>query len=152
MSSDYCLAPKYWMCHPGATCGEPVTGSHDGQDLCEMHLRRAQLEIDLSQMEAAKFTNNADFIQQQGHFLSPEKWAEACRLFRNRCSAYDCEQMARMRTYIEEGLLVLVRPSTTSELLGALRGLRDLCEQAGMPCERANALLADSQTQRGTEP
>lgn len=52
-----------------------------------------------------------DYEQQRGHFLSPEEWAEACRLFRIRCSVYDCEQMARMRTYVEEGLLVLVRPS-----------------------------------------
>ena len=27
------------------------------------------------------------------------------------------------------------------ELLEALAGLRDLCEQAGMPCDRANELL-----------
>jgi hypothetical protein len=29
-----------------------------------------------------------------------------------------------------------------TELEDALRGLRDLCEKAGMPCDRANALLA----------
>jgi hypothetical protein len=55
-----------------------------------------------------------DYEQQRGHFLSPKEWAEACRLFRIRCSVYDYEQMARMRTYIEEGLLALVRPSPAS--------------------------------------
>jgi hypothetical protein len=58
--------------------------------------------------------NNADYIQQQGHLPSPDEWAEACRLFRVRCSAYDCQQMGRMRAYIEEGLLVLVRPGLHS--------------------------------------
>lgn len=41
MSANYCQAKKYGMYDRDATCGEPVTGSHNGLDLCEVHLRRA---------------------------------------------------------------------------------------------------------------
>lgn len=30
-------------------------------------------------------------------------------------------------------------------VLDALRGLRDLCEKAGFPCDQANALLGDKE-------
>lgn len=34
-------------------------------------------------------------------------WQEACRLFRVRCSVADCEAMARLRTLIETGELLV---------------------------------------------
>ena len=55
--------------------------------------------------------SSIDYWQQRGHLMSPEEWQEACRMFRARCSVFDCEQMARLRTYIETGQLVVVRPA-----------------------------------------
>lgn len=53
-------------------------------------------------------TSSIDYWQRRGYLGSPEEWAEACRLFRVRCSDDDCSQMAKLRTYIEEGLLLAV--------------------------------------------
>jgi hypothetical protein len=54
--------------------------------------------------------DNLGYLQSIGHLPTSEEAAETCRLFRARCSAHDCEQMSRLRTYIEEGLLLVVRP------------------------------------------
>jgi hypothetical protein len=59
-------------------------------------------------------TSSADYWQRRGHLGSPEEWREACRLFRVRCDVTDCERMAKLRAYIEDGLLVVVRPETVS--------------------------------------
>ena len=55
--------------------------------------------------------SSVDYWQQRGYLGSPEEWREACRLFRVRCNTNDCEQMAKLRAYIEDGLLIVARPS-----------------------------------------
>lgn len=56
--------------------------------------------------------SSIDQAQRVGYFGSPEEWREACRLFRIRHSSYDCAEMSKLRTYIEEGLLEVCRPNT----------------------------------------
>jgi hypothetical protein len=51
-----------------------------------------------------------DFRPDPDQLGGPEKWREACRLYRSRCSAHDCEDMGRLHAYIERGLLIVVRP------------------------------------------
>lgn len=55
-------------------------------------------------------TDSLDAAQRHGYLGEPDEWAERCRLFRVRCAPEDGLWMARLRTYIEEGLLVVVRP------------------------------------------
>jgi hypothetical protein len=59
--------------------------------------------------EAAQ--SSIDHAQRIGHFGEPEEWQEACRLFRVRCTPDDAAKMAKLRAYIEDGLLVVVRPN-----------------------------------------
>lgn len=42
--------------------------------------------------------------------LGATDWQDACRLFRARCNSTDCTNMAHLRTYIETGELIVVRP------------------------------------------
>lgn len=68
--------------------------------------------------ELAKPTNadpectesSVDYWQQRGYLGSPGEWREACRLFRVRCSPEDIQRMAKLRAYIEDGLLIVSRP------------------------------------------
>lgn len=61
-----------------------------------------------------KPTSSVDYWQQKGHFGSPEKWQEVCRLYRIRCSNQDVAEISKLHAYIEGGLLVAVRPAMLS--------------------------------------
>jgi hypothetical protein len=77
--------------------------------------------------------NSIDHAQRIGHLPGPDHWQEICRTYRCRMNEYDIRQMAKLRTYIEEGLLVVVRPtvatqpaqpeSINAQLLAALKDL-----------------------------
>lgn len=64
-----------------------------------------------AQAQVAEPASSIDHAQRAGYLGTPEQWREACRMFRLRCAPDDCEAMAKLRTYIEDGLLVVVRPA-----------------------------------------
>jgi N-glycosidase YbiA len=59
--------------------------------------------------------NSIDHAQRIGHLPGPDHWQEICRTYRCRMNEYDIRQMAKLRTYIEEGLLVVVRPTVATQ-------------------------------------
>ena len=60
--------------------------------------------------EAHCAESSVDYWQQRGYLGRPDEWREACRLFRVRCSPEDINSMAKLRAYIEDGLLIVSRP------------------------------------------
>lgn len=62
--------------------------------------------------EAHCAESSVDYWQQRGYLGRPDEWREACRLFRVRCSPEDINSMAKLRAYIEDGLLIVSRPTS----------------------------------------
>lgn len=83
-------------------------------DIKSGNMPRAVIGAALATQQAvqAEPVNSVDFLQRRGYLGEPNEWREACRLFRVRCSEHDIAEMAKLRTYIEEGLLEVKRPVT----------------------------------------
>jgi hypothetical protein len=83
--------------------------------------------------------SSADYWQQRGYLGEPEEWREACRLYRARCSAHDCEAMARLHSHIEDGLLVVVRPARVMPNEPAQARRREAATSPAAPCSAQRA-------------
>lgn len=90
-----------------------ATNDSDGEAMGKIDSALETLRAELAKPTNADpecTESSVDYWQQRGYLGSPGEWREACRLFRVRCSPEDIQRMAKLRAYIEDGLLIVSRP------------------------------------------